>query len=286
MCPRLPGLFQLTDLLQVDVPVIQALPAGHHQGPGALGDLGVIVSAEPLGVFHGPQILLLAGHQIGAVDLQKFLAFLDRLSHVVDVGLLDPTVELGVDPGHLPFVVNQVSHGSDGEGEIDAPDRDRLHTEVLDEGGIDSNHVLVTGIEFRFQDVRLLVVGGSSRRFAGNTAAAHGPGRTLGTGPGVVCPGAFRVRPRTFRVCPGTFPAGGRSFQRAQAHPAERTASRPLPDHMRMHATGPELSFRGVPLRRRNADPGGNSGPDPMNQAPIERIHQDQGRSRQKNQQG
>jgi hypothetical protein len=131
---------QFVNLGVADVPVGEPLAAGLDERAGAPGRLRIVCSGHALRVIDGLQVLVLRRDELGTVDLEQLLSLPHRLADVVDVHALDPPVELGVDPHGLPVVVCEGADRADGEGNVRAPHRLRLHADVLHESRIDADH--------------------------------------------------------------------------------------------------------------------------------------------------
>ena len=111
---RLAGALHLLDLGGRDVPELEALAGGGDEIVGAHGDLvqGVVLHLR-FG-FEREQVLVLRGERLGTVDGEERLAFGDELAGEIDVELIDPAVELGVDLGDLRLVEGDLGDGMDG----------------------------------------------------------------------------------------------------------------------------------------------------------------------------
>jgi hypothetical protein len=91
----------------------------------------------PISALHGNGVFALRRHQLGAVNLEQWLAFANRLSGHVDKQALDITFELGRYGDHAALVGLDAARGAHQSVERSELGRLGAHTELLHLVGAD-----------------------------------------------------------------------------------------------------------------------------------------------------
>ncbi len=132
---------QGVDLLVGNVEVLQLDAAGLHQATGVFDSVRKRAAFQFRQLAHGRNVLHLRRIQLGGIHVEQRLAFLDRLPRLVDVQLLDPSVELRIHKDHTLFVVVHPSERPDDLHQRATPDPLGAKPHVLDRDRIDPHRV-------------------------------------------------------------------------------------------------------------------------------------------------
>ena len=140
-----PRALKPLDLVRGDIPVLEALERRLGKLPRRAADLGR-GAGHVLKRAPGQTIFPLGNNEFRRVDLHQWLAARHGLAGSVDVELLYPAFELGVDDVQPPLVGLNGSDGADCPGEHARLDGRGLDAELLHAVGADLDSSRVVGL--------------------------------------------------------------------------------------------------------------------------------------------
>ncbi|VTR69342.1 hypothetical protein DESC_740081 [Desulfosarcina cetonica] len=158
---------QILDLRVGEVPVGQA-------GAGGLQQL--LAAGGGVELPQGDEVLLLGREQVGAVNVEQWLALLHGLAHIIHMQGLDPAVELGVDRVDTGLVEGDRAEGTDRLGKGPALHAAQANPHVLAGHRVDADGrtgSLLTIIVFRVHWHQVHAHGRFAWRVA-NVGGIHG----------------------------------------------------------------------------------------------------------------